>query len=93
VSTGKGLAFQRRTATGGLSTNTSGGSGTAPYWVKLARSGQTITASVSSDGSTWRVVGQDTFSMASTIDVGLAVSSHDTTRAATGTFTNVVITP
>ena len=92
VSAGKGLAFQRRTATGGLSTSTSGGSSTAPYWVKLARSGQTITASVSSDGNTWRVVGQETFSMASTIDVGLAVSSHDVTRAAAGAFTNVVIT-
>lgn len=92
ISASKGLAFQRRTANGGLSTNTSGGTAAAPYWVKLARNGQTITASVSSDGTTWRVVGQDTFSMTSVIYVGLAVSSHDPTRAAAATFTDVSVT-
>src|SRR5215467_565210 len=76
VSPGKGLAFQRRVDTGGLSTSTSGGLLTAPYFVKLTRSGATITASESPDGSSWTTVGSDTFAMPQTIYVGLAVSSH-----------------
>ena len=76
VSPGKGLAFQRRTSTGGSSYNTSGGSGTSPYYVKLTRSGSTFKAQKSLDGSSWTTVGSQTISMASTIYVGLAVSSH-----------------
>jgi regulation of enolase protein 1 (concanavalin A-like superfamily) len=93
VSLGKGLAFQRRTVTGGQSTHTSGGSGTAPRWVKLVRRGQTITASVSTNGTSWTVVGTDNVSIAGAIEVGLAVSSHDAARLATGTFDNVTVTP
>jgi hypothetical protein len=92
VSISKGLAFQRRTADGGLSTHTSGGTGTAPRWVRLARDGSTIVASVSSDGVAWSEVGRDTFAMPSTVLVGLAASSHDRTRLATGTFDRVTIT-
>ncbi len=91
VSLGKGLAFQRRTATGGLSTHTSGGSGIAPHWLRLARAGNVVTASVSTDGVTWRVVGSDTLALPSTVLIGLAVSSHDAAMLATGTFDRVVI--
>jgi len=91
VSVGKGLAFQRRAATGGLSTNTSGGAGTAPRWVKLARVGSVITASVSTDGVSWTVVGSDTIVLPANILVGLAVSSHTTSALATATFTNVTV--
>ena len=76
VSPGKGLAFQRRTATGGQSTHTSGGSGTAPYWLKLTRDGSTVSAYRSLDGTNWSQVGSDTIAMGSTIYVGVAVSSH-----------------
>ncbi|HWF84288.1 MAG TPA: S8 family serine peptidase [Vicinamibacterales bacterium] len=93
VSLSKGLAFQRRTVTGGESTNTSGGSGTAPRFVKLARVGQTITASTSADGRSWTVVGHDTFSMMSTVYAGLAVSSHDATKEARATFEQVSVLP
>ncbi|MGE3403277.1 MAG: hypothetical protein AB7K63_11845, partial [Vicinamibacterales bacterium] len=86
VSPGKGLAFQRRTATGGQSTHTAGGSGTAPYWVKLTRDGSTITAYRSLDGQNWSQVGSDTIAMASTIYVGLAVSSHVYGVTANATF-------
>jgi regulation of enolase protein 1 (concanavalin A-like superfamily) len=89
VSTGKGLAFQRRTVTGGASVSTAGPAGTAPRWVKLTRAGQEITASVSADGSAWTVVGRDTFSIVGPIQVGLAVSSHDPGALATGVFDSV----
>jgi hypothetical protein len=92
VSTSKGLAFQRRKATGGLTTNTAH-AGTAPRWVRLTRAGTVITASVSADGRAWSVVGSDTFAgMPATVLVGLGASSHDTTRLATGTFANVTVT-
>jgi phosphatidylserine/phosphatidylglycerophosphate/cardiolipin synthase-like enzyme/regulation of enolase protein 1 (concanavalin A-like superfamily) len=89
VSTGKGLAFQRRTAGGGLTTHTGGGTGTAPRWVRLTRAGSRITAYVSSSGTTWTAVGSDTFSLPSSVIVGLAVSSHTTLSLATAVFDNV----
>jgi len=93
VSPGKGLAFQRRADTSGLSTSTSGGAGTAPYFVKLTRIGTTISASASPNGTTWTPIGSDTIAMASTIYVGLAVSSHVAGTLATATFTNTAVTP
>ena len=92
VSPGKGLAFQRRVDTGGLSTNTSAGAGAAPYFVMLTRSGSTITASISLDGASWTTVGSDTISMTSTIYVGLAVGSHAYATPATATFVSTAIT-
>ncbi len=92
VSTGKGLAFQRRPEGGGITTHTTGGAGTAPRWVRLVRRGPAITASTSADGVAWTVVGTDMFAMASEIHVGLAVSSHDPTQLATATFDRVAVT-
>jgi hypothetical protein len=92
VSANKGLAFQRRVTAGGLSTHTSGGSGKAPYFVKLTRSGHTFTASRSTDGTSWTVVGSETIAMPSTIYMGLAVSSHVTSTVATATFASVAAT-
>ena len=91
VTPGKGLAFQRRTSTGGASTNTSGGSGTAPMWVRVTRSGSTFSAYTSSDGSSWTLVGSDTIPMGTTIDVGLALSSRDDSALATATLDNVSV--
>jgi phosphatidylserine/phosphatidylglycerophosphate/cardiolipin synthase-like enzyme len=92
VSTGKGLAFQRRTSNGGISTHTSGGTGTAPRWVRLTRAGATVTAFASTDGTTWTRVGSDTIALPSTALVGLAVSSHDSGVLATGVFDHVTVT-
>ena len=92
VSAGKGTAFQRRRSGGGVTVHTSGGSGGAPRWVKLARRGQVITASVSADGASWTVVGSDTFSMPGAVLAGLALSSHDPARAAEAAFEQVRVT-
>jgi hypothetical protein len=89
VSAAKGVAFQRRDTTGGLSVNTAGTLSTAPHWVKLTRSGNTFTAYESTDGATWTLVGTDTIAMGSTVYVGLAVTSHTTGASATCTFDNV----
>ena len=91
ISPGKGSAFQRRVATSGVSTQTAGASVTAPYWVRLSRVGSTITAAESANGTAWTVVGSDTIAFAQTVLVGLSVSSHSTTAAATATFDNVAV--
>jgi hypothetical protein len=91
VSLGRGVAFQRRTTSGGLSTGTPGGSGTAPRWVRLTRAGGRVTAYVSTTGTSWTAVGSDTIALPSTALVGLAVSSHNTSQVASGTFDNVTI--
>jgi hypothetical protein len=57
--------------------------------VKLERIGSTINAYSSADGTTWSLVGSDTFTMGSSLLIGLGVSSHTTSSAATATFDNV----
>jgi regulation of enolase protein 1 (concanavalin A-like superfamily) len=91
VTPAQGLAFQRRVLREGVSTHTYGGGSTAPYWVRVVRAGQLFTSYVSSDGSSWKLVGSETISMASTVYVGLAVTSHDTSRTALATFANVTV--
>jgi endonuclease/exonuclease/phosphatase family metal-dependent hydrolase len=91
VSPSKGLAFQRRTATGGSSTHT-GSSGSAPYFVKLSRSGNTFKAQKSRDGVTWTTVASQSIAMASTIYVGFAVSSHVDGSLASATFERTAVT-
>jgi hypothetical protein len=67
----------------------------APYWLKLERSiSGSFTASISTNGSTWVAVANATpqiISMASTVYVGLALSSHDVALTCTAKFSNVQI--
>lgn len=91
VSAGKGFAFQRRAEQGGWSAHTAGGTGAAPGWVRLVRSGHTISAYRSTDGRAWSFVGSDTITMPRDVLVGLAVSSHTATATARATFENVTI--
>jgi hypothetical protein len=96
VSYSKGLAFQRRTVSGGTSTSTAGVLAAAPYWVRLDRAGDVFTAYQSPDGVNWTRVGSDTIPMGSSatpVYIGLGVSSHTTSATATGVFDNVGITP
>jgi regulation of enolase protein 1 (concanavalin A-like superfamily) len=89
VSASKGVAFQRRGATGGISTSTAGTLSAAPQWVKLARNGDLFSAYESADGVNWTLVGTDNIPMGTTVFVGLAVTSHTTGSAATCTFDGV----
>jgi regulation of enolase protein 1 (concanavalin A-like superfamily) len=85
--------FVRRIATSGASTYNSGGIHAAPYWVRLVRSGNVITASISANGSTWTTVGSETITMAVNVYVGLAVVSINNTVLNTSTFDNVTVVP
>jgi regulation of enolase protein 1 (concanavalin A-like superfamily) len=60
-----------------------------PQWLRLRRSAEIFTTAVSPDGATWTAVYVDTVAMASSGYVGLAVTSHDTTRLSTAVFEHV----
>jgi len=86
-----GIAGRRRNSVGGSTTsfNTSGG---IPVWLKVARAGSTLTAYRSTDGASWTNIGSTSISMTGTIYVGLATTSHVTSKTTTATFTNVSVT-
>ena len=71
-----GANFQGRSASGQSNWNLGGPSVTAPYWLKISRTGNTVTGSTSPDGTTWTVAGTATVSMPDPVFVGLAVTSH-----------------
>jgi O-glycosyl hydrolase/regulation of enolase protein 1 (concanavalin A-like superfamily) len=90
---GNGATFQYRSSAGGNTSwmNTSGLS--APYWVRLTRSGNNFTAYRSSNGVDWTQIGSTTaITMNSTVYVGLAVTSHSSGNLCTSIFSNVSVT-
>ena len=91
VSSGKGRAFQRRTATSGTSLSTIV-TGAPPSWVRIQRAGSTFTSSVSADGVTWQTIGSETIAMTATTYVGIAVTSHNTSRKVAAVLSSVAVT-
>jgi regulation of enolase protein 1 (concanavalin A-like superfamily) len=99
VSAAAGSAFQYRKNAGGFSESVSGGSAIrSPYWIKITRGGDAMTGYQSPDGSHWTEVGSVTIPAASSVSIGLAVSSHidaprtPRTQLSKGTF-DVVVGP
>ena len=85
----KSSGFQWR-LTSGATTLSIGSTGAAPYWVRLVRAGNAITAYRSADGSNWIQVGSTTVvNMTTNVYVGLAVTSHNTAATCTTVFDNV----
>jgi regulation of enolase protein 1 (concanavalin A-like superfamily) len=76
VTPASGIAFQRRLQPDGPSSHTAGVRAAAPYWVRLVRSGTAISAWQSPDNAVWTRIGTATVAMGTTVQVGLAVSSH-----------------
>jgi beta-galactosidase len=89
VTPGNGVTWQTRSSTGGATSNSAAGSLSAPYWVKLVRSGSTFTGYRSPDGVTWTPQGTATITMASTAYIGLALTSHNNSSLCAATFDNV----
>ena len=92
ASPGSGYGFVRRSQTDSWSEHTNGGAGAAPGWLRLAKKGADITAYRSPDGSTWTTIGSATIPMGDTVYVGIAVTSHDVSTAATATVDNLRVT-
>jgi hypothetical protein len=87
-----GVEFMTRSAQNGSTTDVANATQTAPTWLKLVRSGSTATGYVSRDGATWSQVGSTTTSVGASPMIGLAVTSHDATVAATATFDSASMT-
>jgi regulation of enolase protein 1 (concanavalin A-like superfamily) len=90
VSASAGSSLQSRSASGGVSKSVSGGAATAaPQWVKIVRTGNVLTGYQSANGTTWTTVGAATIPLSTSAYIGLAVSSHDSTKLAKATFESV----
>lgn len=92
ITPANGVAFQRRTATGGTTAHTGVAGIVAPRYVKIERNGSTITSSYSSNGTSWTVVGSASMTMSTTILVGLCVTSHNDGVLSNAAFSNVSVT-
>jgi regulation of enolase protein 1 (concanavalin A-like superfamily) len=92
LSAGKGYSFQWRLDNGGLSDYTRPGTGAAPGWIRLKRTGYQIQAYRSADGTSWTSMGVQTIPMADTVYVGLAVTSHNSSQLTTAVMDQMKVT-
>lgn len=94
TTTGK-AKFRRRTTTGGPTWSDGPTDGTTPLprWLKLIRSGNSFSAFLSADGTTWtQVHTTQTIAMPETVYVGIvALRNGTSTETATATFDNVSV--
>jgi len=67
---------------------------TAPYWIKLERSGSVFNGYYSADGQNWTAMSWNpqTIAMNGTVYIGLAVTSHNTAALASAEFSGVATT-
>lgn len=86
--------WQRRSNTSG-STSTTAATLSAPpnAWVRLVRSGSTITGYSSTNGVNWTKVNSRSITMAANVYVGFVVASGNTTSLSTATFANGFVVP
>ena len=89
MSVAKGSVFQYRASTGGSAASIAGTAVAPPYRVKIVRSGNTITGYQSANDSSWTLVGSASIPMGPTVQIGLAVTSHDNTRLVAATFDQI----
>jgi hypothetical protein len=89
--TEKGVAFQRRTTTGGASVHTSGPAIVAPLWLRLTRAGDVFRGYYRRNTvDAWTLIGEETVpGFATPALFGLAVSSHVDGRLAEAVFSSV----
>ncbi len=93
-SAGNGASFQYRLAADGACGNSDSTSVVKPpYWVKIERRVNDISAYMSADGKTWRTVGiTQTIEMAAPVYIGLCVTSHAAGEERTFEFDSITTT-
>ena len=80
------LEFMARVDTGAAVQYLAGSAGTRPVWLGLRWSGRTVTALTSTDGIGWTPFRSVDVAIAPAPEVGIAVTSHDTTKLNTAHF-------
>jgi endo-beta-N-acetylglucosaminidase D len=93
-----GLQFHSRSFTGGAAIQTGPTVAvTAPFWVRLVRSGNSFTAAYATAATPaagdWTVIGTQTLFLGTAPLAGLAVSSHDNTRLSSAIFGGAGVVP
>jgi regulation of enolase protein 1 (concanavalin A-like superfamily) len=63
----------------------------APYWVRLVRQGDTVTAYRSADGRRWTETGSETVELAETAYVGLAAAPLPNMPGSSIAFDNITV--
>jgi hypothetical protein len=89
VSGTQGGFLQYRGTTGGPAELKAGPAVGAPQWVKLRRSGNTFSGSVSGDGVHWTALPAVDVSMSGDVVIGLCVTAHNNTMKSTSVFDSV----
>lgn len=92
-----GIVFQGRTQYNRNSSDfgsVSYNSNNMPVWLRLTRTGDTITTYYSTNGSTWTEVGSTTLNNlnSGSVLIGLAATAHNTSYRAAAVFDNITIT-
>jgi autotransporter-associated beta strand protein len=91
---GSGIQFIWRTTAGSMVSIATKSGLTAPYWVRLTRTGSTFKAFYSSNGSTWTQLGNNkSISMTTSATIGIATTSGTTSSLSTGVMNNVTAIP
>ncbi len=90
-SSGNGATFQWRLTAAGTTASVQPTEAVGfSYWVKLERSGDSITAYTSPDGAAWTQLGEaQTIAMTDPVLIGLALTSHDSSIVTSASFSNV----
>ena len=84
----------RRTSTGGSTSTSNSSTGTVPNtWVRLVRSGNTVTAYKSSNGTSWTQVGSLSATFPANCYIGLAVASGSNGTLNSSQFSSVTVVP
>lgn len=87
-----GASFQWRMEPRGVSSATNEPAA-VPYWVRMVRVENTFTSYISSDGSSWTMIGAPlTLPMSEMVYAGLVVTSHSTNVLCEATMTDVLVT-
>lgn len=77
VTPDNGILFESRSTYGGATSITTNPGLSAPYWVSVARNGNTFTAGCSPNGATWTTIGTPaTLVMATNVLIGLPITSE-----------------
>jgi hypothetical protein len=91
---GNGASVQYRLTTNGACANTDASTLLKlPYWVKIQRTGDSVTGYVSSNGTTWTMMGtSQTIAMTAPVYVGLCVTAHQAGEQRTVQFDGIATT-
>ena len=94
VTPSSGIIFTYRKTTGATTSTSSSTGKTAPYWVKITRTGNSFAGYYSTNGTSWTQLGStQTISMGTSATIGLGVTSNVAGTLCTSKIDNVTATP